>query len=421
MKKVVVTGLGFISSIGNDIPEVLNSLRELRHGFEAFPLREGEEAPVKFYGSIKGYDTLSYDQEDWVFPKKYKLSRLQLKTMSPHVLYAHCATMDALEDAGLDRDAVSDPRTGLYSASAGSASTQGEQMRIMNERGVMRCSPFCVVTSTVGTINFNLVASLKIKGSVCGMASACASSAHALGFAFDEIACGRQDRMIVIGAEDGNRESILPFAAMRALSLESDPERASCPFDKDRSGFLGTGGATAIILESEEAAKARQASIYAQFVGWGQGADGYSPAISQPGGHGLARSMHNAIAAAGLSPQDIDYVNAHGTSTPVGDLSEIHALSSVFGTTANGPRVSSTKALTGHGLSLAGAMEAGFSCLAIKEGFMPGSAHIQEVDPEAEGLKIIRETIPEAPRVVLSNSSGFGGANVTLAFQSWAG
>ncbi|MEM1223184.1 MAG: beta-ketoacyl-[acyl-carrier-protein] synthase family protein [Verrucomicrobiota bacterium] len=419
MNKVVVTGLGFVSSIGNEISVVEESLRQLRHGFEPFEGNEGEDTPVKLYGSIKGFDTSSYDQEDWNYPAKYKLSRLQLKTMSPHVLYSYCATLDAIENAAISMEAVSDARTGLYSASAGSTTFQNQQLQIMNEKGVMRCSPFCVVTSTVGTINFNLGAALKIKGAVCGMASACASSAHALGFAYDEIATGRQDRMIIVGAEDGNRESILPFAAMRALSLETDPARASCPFDKNRSGFVGTGGATAMILESAEIAKERDAPVYAEFLGWGQAADGYSPAISQPGGFGLARSMSNALTASGLAPEEVDYINAHGTSTPVGDLSEISALQSVFGVNGSGPKISSTKALTGHGLSMAGALEAAICCLAMKHGFTPGSAHIEELEPEARGLEIIRETLPVEPKIVLSNSSGFGGANVTLAFKSW--
>ncbi|MEM7791210.1 MAG: beta-ketoacyl-[acyl-carrier-protein] synthase family protein [Verrucomicrobiota bacterium] len=419
MNRVVVTGLGFVSSIGNDVSVVEESLRKLRHGFEPFEGKGDEETPVKLYGAIKDFDTSSYDQEDWKFPKKYKLSRLQLKTMSPHVLYSYCSTMDAIESAKISLEEISDPRTGLYSASAGSTTFQDQQLQIMNEKGVMRCSPFCVVIATVGTINFNLGASLKIKGAVCGMASACASSAHALGFAYDEIATGRQDRMIVIGAEDGNRESILPFAAMRALSQETDPARASCPFDKDRSGFVGTGGATSMILESAEIAKARGAPIYAEFLGWGQAADGYSPAVSQPGGFGLARSMCNALEASGLTAEEVDYINAHGTSTPVGDLSEISALKSVFGVNGSSPRISSTKALTGHGLSLAGALEAAICCLAIKNGFTPGSAHIEELEPEANGLEIIRETLPVGPKTVLSNSSGFGGANVTLAFKTW--
>jgi 3-oxoacyl-[acyl-carrier-protein] synthase-1 len=422
MKKVVVSGLGFVSSIGNSIPEVVDHLRGLRHGFEAFPALSGEMCPPHLYGSIKGFQTNGWDSEDWTYPAHHKVARIHLKGMSPHVLYSYFATLDALADASLEKADVSNRMTGLYSASAGSVGMQHHLLELMNKRGVLRCSPFGIVASTVGTINFNLGAFLKIKGAVCGMASACASSAHALGFAYDAIASGRQDRMIVIGGEDGGRESILPFAGMRALSATDDPERASCPFDVARSGFVGTGGAVALILESEEVARAREAKVYAEFKGWGEAGDGHSPAMSHPDGEGLVAAMENALAAAKLEPAAIDYVNAHATSTPVGDLSEIRALKQVFLKDSGPlPAISSTKALTGHALSMAGALEASICCLALRDGFTPGSAHIQNLDPECEGLNIVRETTSKRPRMVLSNSSGFGGANVSLIFGEWNG
>ena len=420
MDKVVVTGLGFVSSIGDSIPEVLDHLRHLRHGFETFPSLDGEVCPPKLYGSIKEFNTIGWDSEDWRCPARYKVDRLSLKSMSPNVFYSYFSTLDALADASLELSQVSNRRTGLYSASAGSSGMLHHHVQRLNELGITRCSPYGVVSSTVGTINFNLGAFLGIQGSVCGMASACASSAHALGFAYDAITSGRQDRMIVIGAEDCNRESLLPFAAMRALSMSADPERASCPFDENRSGFVGSGGAATLILESEAVARARGAKIYAEFKGWGEAGDGHSPVMSHPQGEGLVASMQNALVAAKLEREEIDYVNAHGTSTPVGDLSEIRALKQVFfKSSGQCPAVSSTKALTGHTLSMAGALEAGICCLAMREGFMPGSAHIQKLEPECEGLNILRETSNERPRHVISNSSGFGGANVSLIFSEW--
>lgn len=420
MKKVFVTGIGFVSSIGHGKSQVAASLRELVHGFEPIPEAFGDCSPVSLYGSIKDFDTHSPDPEDWIFPDKYRIPRMQLKTMSPNVLYAHFAMRDALEDAGLELEAISDPRTGLYTASAGSPYIQHHQLGIMDKRGVMRCLPYGVVASTVGTITFNLGASLKIQGATCGMASACASSAHAIGFAFDEIALGRQDRMLVVGAEDGNRESILPFASMRALSEEPEATRASCPFDQDRSGFVGTGGACALILESEAVASSRGKQPIAELLGWGQASDGHSPAMSHPEGAGLVRSMQNALDACQLSASEVDYVNAHATSTLVGDLSEIKALKAVFDPSESRPWISSTKALTGHGLSLAGALEAGICCLAMEAGFTPGSAHIENLDPEAAGLKILQETRSVGPEMALSNSSGFGGSNVSLVFKTCA-
>lgn len=417
MSRVVVTGLGFVSSIGNSLQAVEDSLRGLKHGYAPFPAKEGEVCPPKLYGRLADFDTESWDSEEWSYPTRYKVARSHLKGMSRHVLYAYFSTLDAIADAGLELSQVSDHRTGIYSASAGAPGMAHHQVELMNKRGVLRCSPFGVVATTVGTLNFNLGAILKIKGAVCGMASACASSSHALGFAFDAIASGRQDRMIVVGAEDGSRETILPFAAMRALSSAAEPDRASCPFDAKRSGFVGTGGAATLILESEASAKARGARIYAEFRGWGEAGDGHSPAMSHPQGDGLTAAMENALSAANLEANEIDYVNAHATSTPVGDLSEIRALKKVF--SSNSPKVSSTKALSGHPLSMAGALEAGICCLAIKNQFTPGSAHIQNLDPECEGLNILQETLSSGPKTALSNSSGFGGANVSLIFSEW--
>ena len=418
MNRVVVTGLGMITSIGNTTQQVTQSLRELKHGFEPFPAVADEDCPPKLYGSIKEFDTTSIDQEDWTYPDRYNIRRAHRKTMAPQVLFSHCAMLDAVNDAGLELSEISNPRTGMYSASSGSPRHQFDQLDVMNNRGITRCSPFGVVVSTVGTINFNLAAAFKIKGSVCGMASACASAAHAIGFAFDEIAMGRQDRMIVIGSEDGNRETLLPFAAMRALSTKDDPKLASCPFDVKRSGFVGCGGATTLILESEQLAKQRKAEIYSELAGWGQAADGHSPAISHPRGEGLVNSINLALQASKTSPSAIDYINAHGTSTPVGDLAEIRAMNKIWDGQKS-PMISSTKAITGHGLSLAGALEAGISCLAIKEEFTPGNAHLETPEPEAEPLNIIPTTEAVGPETVLSNSSGFGGANVSLVFRRY--
>ncbi|MGF1452120.1 MAG: beta-ketoacyl-[acyl-carrier-protein] synthase family protein, partial [Opitutales bacterium] len=259
-----------------------------------------------------------------------------------------------------------------------------------------------------------LDAAFQIKGASCGFASACASSGHALGYACDAIRLGRQQRALVVGAEDGDPEQILAFAAMRALSPSTEPDTASRPFDAKRDGFVGTGGATALILESEASLAARGGTAMAEILGWGQASDGYNVAQSHPDGDGLARAIDLCLRDAGLDVGAVDYVNAHATSTPIGDLSEIRALKTVFGDQP-GPAISSTKALTGHGLSLASAMEAGFTVLGMQNGFTPGNAHFTEPDPELGQLRVIPETLPEAPKVALSNSSGFGGANVCIA------
>ena len=418
MPRVFITGLGFITSIGNTSAAVEQSLRELRHGMVRHPAFEADNIPVKVIAPVREFQTDAEDPEDWVIPASYAIKREQVRSLAPNSLYATCALQQAIADARLAPEDVSNDDTGLYAASAGSPAILARMVNRMHGLGVMRCPPLTVVASIAGTVQFNLVAHFKIKGASTGFTSACAASAHALGFASDEIALGRQKRMFVVGAEDGNVETILPFAAMRALSLNPDPNTASRPFDKKHDGFVGTGGATVLVLESEEEVLRRGVTPYAEVLGWGQASDGHNIAISHPEGAGLAAAMRRAFKAAGISAADVDYINAHATSTPIGDASECKALHAVLGEHAARVAVSSTKALTGHGLSLAGAMEAGFCALALKRGFIPGSAHITELDPACAGLNIPRTTAIVQPRIVLNNSSGFGGANVCVAFKS---
>jgi 3-oxoacyl-[acyl-carrier-protein] synthase-1 len=417
MPKVFITGVGFITSIGNDASAVGESLRVLRHGMVRYPPFQKPEVPVKVAAPVRDFATDAADPEDWTFPAAYRVRREVLRSLGPGALYAWCAMQQAIADARLTEAEVSNDATGLYAASAGSPGILTRHVNRMHEQGVMRCPPLGIVASIAGTVQFNLVAHFKIKGASTGFSSACASSSHAAGFAYDEIALGRQQRMFVVGAEDGNVETILPFAGMRALSLNPDPDTASRPFDVARDGFVGTGGATVLVLESEAEVRRRGVTPYCEMLGWGQASDGHNVAISHPDGAGLRAAIGHALRATGKTPADLDYINAHGTSTPIGDISECRALRAVLGEHAPRVAVSSTKALTGHGLSLAGAMETGFCALALREGFTPGSAHITRLDPACEGLNIVRTTELVAPRVVLNNSSGFGGANVCLVLQ----
>ena len=406
-----------MTSIGNDSVTVIRNLRELRHGFELYAPFQKPDIPCKVVGTIKEFNTDSADPEDWTFPARYKIKRELLRSMAPNGLYAHCALLQAIEDAKLAEADVSNPLTGLYAASGGSPFLTHWHHERLLKVGVMRCSPLGIVASIVGTLNFNLVAAFKILGSSCGFSSACASSAHGLGFAFDDLALGRQKRMFVVGAEDGNYDAILPFAGMRTLSLQTDPNLASRPFDAARDGFVGTGGATVVVLETEDEVARRGVTPYAEILGWGQASDGYNVAISHPEGNGSAAAMTNALRAAQVAPEQIDYVNAHATSTIIGDVSEARALRAVFKESAQRPLVSSTKALTGHGLSLAGAMETAFSALALREGFIPGNAHLTKLEPQCAGINVPTQTVNTAPNYVLKNSSGFGGANVALVMK----
>jgi 3-oxoacyl-[acyl-carrier-protein] synthase-1 len=418
MPAVVVTGIGLVTCLGHDPTSVSARLRNQQHGFVRYtPFIDNPKVPVSVAAPLEGFETDSPDPEDWTFPDCIRFRLEQLKGLSPNALYAHFALQQAVLRSGLELSAISSERTGLYTASSGSAMMTHHHLDRLHRLGPLRCSPLGIVASIAGTLNFNLASAYKIRGTTTGFVSACASSGHALGHAIDEITLGRQDRMIVVGAEDFTPDTIVPFAAMRVLSVNEDPNTASRPFDVERDGFVGTGGAVALILESEECAHKRKAKPLGRFSGWGQASDGYHVAASHPDGEGLARAMRLALTSAGWDPESVDYVNAHATSTPAGDISECRALLNVFGPNS-GPAISSTKGLTGHALSLSSIMEAAFCLIAMQDGFMPANAHLKRPDPETAGLNLLHETIPQAPRRILSNSSGFGGVNVVLAMEA---
>lgn len=412
-RTVVITGLGFITPIGQSRAEVGASLRALRHGLGPVDWLPG--AGVKIGALIPGFDLRSDHTNLWRWPAGWTIPRETLRGLAPSGVYALGACEQALAESGLDRAALADGETGLYCASSGSARLFGRLLGDIVKSDGHRVPPFGVVRAIAGTLNFNLAAHYGIRGPVAGFSSACTSGGHALGFAHDEIALGRQRRMLVVAGEDLAAETIIPFAGLGALSRQSEPERASRPFDTERDGFVGAGGAVALVLEEAGAAAARGARCIAELAGWGQSGDGCSPVKTDPAGAGLERAMRLALADAGCATGDIDYVNAHATSTPAGDLSEGRALLRVFG--AGGPPVSSTKALTGHPLSLAAAMEAAFCALALDEGFVPGQAHLRNVEPELAGLNLPRTTVAAPIRAVVSNSSAFGGSNVVLVLR----
>jgi 3-oxoacyl-(acyl-carrier-protein) synthase len=322
---------------------------------------------------------------------------------------------EAIADAGLKPEEVSDARTGLMCASAGSTRMLYHNVDKMLKEGIRRCHPNSVSMSIAGTLNFNLVAAFKIRGAATGFVDACSSSAVAFGHALDLVRHGRQDVVFAVGAEDCDIFSILPFGSCRALSSGTDPAVHPCAFDVKRDGFAAAGGAAVLVLEDLERAQKRGATIYAEPVGWGQTSDGYDVMAPEPSGDGLRRAMEDALRDAGVTAAQIDYVNAHATATPLGDPAECRALKNVF--KENSPLISSTKSQTGHGLSMAGALEAAICCLSIDEGFTPVSLNITELDPACEGLRIVTGAVDHAPRIVLSNSSAFGGANVSLILR----
>ena len=420
MKRAVITGLGFTTSIGNTRAEVTRSLRAARTGIEPYPDFVNDPlVPVTLVGTVKGFNFPTTDFEDWTFPDTYKLGRELLRPMAPNSLYAYFAMRQAIDDAGLSEAQVANPETGLMTANGGSMLMTHSNLTQMDARGVMKTPPMAIINGIPGSLYINLVPAFHIQGPSIGFSSACSSSAHALGMAVDLVRTGKQKRVFVVGAEDCNRYNILPFAGVRALSLATDPDLSPCAFDRKRDGFVGTGGAAVLVVEDLDSARERGAkNFYAEVLGWGQSSDGYNVLASIPDGSGLARAMTQAITEAGLQPADVEYVNAHATSTPFGDASEINALKRTF-PEGQRPLVSSTKSLTGHGLSLAGAMEAGFCCLTLKDGFVPTSAHITDLDPMCDGVPVITQPTEFAPKIVMNNSSGFGGTNVAVVLKKW--
>jgi 3-oxoacyl-(acyl-carrier-protein) synthase len=415
----LVTGLGFITPIGNDRETVTASLRTGRHGFAPVEFAGNPNLTIKVAAPVRDFFVDSPNCREWTWPARYDIPRETLRGLAPHGVYAFCAIEQALADAGLTPADLTDGTTGLFCASAGSAMLLHHYIAQMHACHFERGHPMGVVSSIAGTLNFNLAAHYKITGAVCGFASACASASHALGWALDEIRLGRQQRMIVVGAEELNAETLLPFTAMRVLSTNPDPATASRPFDRKRDGFVGAGGAVALVLENSKLAARRGARTYAELAGWGQAADGHNIASSHPQGAGLREAMRRALAATDLTPADIDYVSAHATSTTVGDRAEALALRTIFTEAGARPRVSATKALTGHPLSMSGAMEAAFCALALADGFIPGNPHLTAPDPACDGLDLPRATLDTGPAIALNNSSGFGGSNVCHVLRRW--
>lgn len=416
-RDVVISGLGFVTSLGNTRAAVTESLSNLRHGLSSWQPVADLALPVTVAGQVAGFEVHSTRSSEWTWPEDCPIEPVEVRAMPPQGVYALAAVRQALAEAGLAPADLADGRTGLFAASVGSARMLHHHLTGMEASDWQRLHPASILSSIAGTLNFHLAALLGVRGASCGFVSACSSGGHALGFALDEIRLGRQDRMIVVAAEELSAESVLPFAGMGALSHQSDPVLASRPFDRHRDGFVATGGGVALVVETAASAKSRGARPLARLTGWAQTCDGHHPAAPHPEGRGIREAMHLALKDAAVAPSQVEYVNAHATSTPAGDRAEARALRAVFGSELQ-PAVSSTKALTGHALSLAGIMEAAFCTIAIDEGFVPGQAHLAELDEACAGLNHPRQTLAQRPRVVLNNSCGFGGSNVVHVLQS---
>ncbi|WP_306518701.1 beta-ketoacyl-ACP synthase I [Rheinheimera sp.] len=404
MKRAVITGLGIVSSIGNNQAEVLASLKAGRSGITYSQEFADLGLRSQVWGNIK-LDTSEL------------IDRKALRFMADAAAFAYISMQQAIEDAGLTEEQVSHPRTGLVVGSGGASSkTQVEAADILREKGVKRVGPYVVPKTMSSTCSACLATPFKIKGVNYSISSACATSAHCIGHAVELIQLGKQDIIFAGGGEEVHWTLAMEFDAMGALSSKYNetPEIASRTYDANRDGFVISGGGGILVIEELEHALARGAKIYGEVVGYGATSDGYD--MVAPSGEGAVRCMQMAMQAVDAP---IDYVNTHGTSTPVGDVKELGAIQEVFA--GKSPAISATKAMTGHALGAAGVHEAIYSLLMMEHGFIAPSINIGELDEAAKGLNIVTEARPAQLNTVMSNSFGFGGTNATLVMQKYRG
>ena len=398
MRRVVVTGMGIVSSIGNNTNEVLASLREARSGIVAAP----EYAELGFRSQVH-----APPQIDW----EAMVDRRAARFLAQGTGFGHIAMEQAIADSGLDESQVSNERTGLV-VGAGGPSTRVivEAAATARERGPKRVGPFAVPKAMSSGASATLSTWFKIRGLNFSISSACATSAHCIGVGYEQILMGKQDVVFAGGVEELDWTLSVMFDAMGAMSsnFNETPAVASRAYDVNRDGFVIAGGAGILVLEELEYARARGAKIYGEIVGYGANSDGFD--MVAPSGEGAARCMKLAMSTIG--GRSIDYLNPHGTSTPVGDIKEMEAVRSVFGDKP--PLISSTKSLTGHSLGAAGAQEAIYSLLMLNNGFACESAHIETLDPAFADLPILLERSDMPLETVMSNSFGFGGTNGCL-------
>ncbi|MBT9473934.1 MAG: beta-ketoacyl-ACP synthase I [Pseudomonadota bacterium] len=398
MRRVVVTGIGIVSSIGNNADEVLASLREAKSGVTFAP----EYAELGFRSQVHAAPTLEWET---------MVDRRAARFLAQGTAFGHIAMEQAIADSGLEETQVSNERTGLIVGSGGpSTKSIIESANTAKERGPKRVGPFAVPKAMSSGASATLATWFKIKGLNFSISSACATSTHCIGSGYEQIAMGKQDVVFAGGTEELDWTLSVLFDAMGAMSsnFNDKPSTASRAYDAARDGFVIAGGAGILVLEEYEHAKARGAKIYGEVVGYAANSDGFD--MVAPSGEGAVRCMRMAMAD--LGGRKIDYLNPHGTSTPVGDSKEMGAVREVFG--ANVPLISSTKSLTGHSLGAAGAQEAIYSLLMLNNGFAAQSAHIENLDPEFADLPILLARKDVQLETVMSNSFGFGGTNGCL-------
>ncbi|WP_462323809.1 beta-ketoacyl-[acyl-carrier-protein] synthase family protein [Desulfoplanes sp.] len=403
MNKVAITGIGIISSIGNDVDTVSQALCRGRSGVVVDPERTSLGFASSLTGQIHGFD-----EKKW-------LNRKQRKTMPDFAMWTYAAAMEAIEISGLSLDDLRNDRTGIIIGNDSSSMAAIDQVNRLQERGeTALIGSGHVFRSMTSCVSMNLGTLLKAQGACWTLSSACSSGAHAVGQAADLIAMGRQDRMVCGGAQEINWQSMCSFDGLNAFSTRTEnPATASRPFDADRDGLIPSGGAAIAMLENYDMAVRRGAKILGTVAGYGFSSDGAN--LSVPSRGGLARSMRAALDTADLPPSDIDYICAHATSTPAGDDVEAHNILDVFGN--DGPLVSSTKSMTGHELWMSGASEVVYTTIMARDGFVAPNINFKTPDTASVHLNILTETVHRSPRNVLCNAAGFGGTNASLVLR----
>jgi 3-oxoacyl-[acyl-carrier-protein] synthase-1 len=404
MRRVVITGAGIVSCIGNDEATVVQSLREGKSGIRAMPVF----AEMGLRSQVAGVPQVDLDA---------RIDRRLRRFMGDAAAYAYVALADAIANAGLEAKDVSNPRTGLIMGSGGaSPANQIEAADILRSKGIRRVGPYQVTRCMGSTVSANLSTAFQIKGINYSITSACSTSAHCIGASVQQIAWGQQDVMFAGGGEELSWGLAALFDAMGAMSsnFNATPEKASRPYDAARDGFVIGGGGGAVVLESLEHAQARGATILAEVVGFGLSSDGEDMVAPSP--TGAIACMRQGIAQV---QAPIDYINTHGTSTPVGDVSELRALREVFGDAV--PPFSSTKSLTGHSQGATGVQEAIYCLYMLRNGFIAGNINVENPDPAVGDLPLVTQSRDADLRTVLSNSFGFGGTNATLVLQRFEG
>ena len=408
MRRVVITGLGVISPVGNDVETFWENIKSGKSGVGKITKFDATNFPVQIAAEVKDFDPLKY------FDKR------EARRLDPFIQFAVAAAEEAVKSAGLEDESIDKERVGvLIGSGIGGIQTIEEQHEILLKKGPRRVSPYCVPMEIINMASGVVSMRFGFKGPNISVVTACATGTHAIGEAFRTIAYGDADVMVAGGAESCITPlAVAGFAAARALSTRNDePEKASRPFEKNRDGFVMGEGAGIVVLEEYEHAKRRGAPIFAEIVGYGTSGDAYHMTAPAPQGEGAARAMRNALRDAGISPEDIDYINAHGTSTKFNDLYETMAIKSVFKEHAYKVKISSIKSMIGHLLGAAGGVEVISSVLTLKTGIIPPTINYEEPDPECDLDYTPNKAVEADVKYVLKNSFGFGGTNACLVLK----